>query len=184
MSENSSNQNQSQDNSSSAPSADGSAQRADSGSSEVETLKAQVEKFKNDYLYLRAEFDNYRRNMIKERSDLVKYGSERIIVDILGILDNFERALENKPTPESISNFVKGIEMTQSEFRSVLQKHGIQEVPSQGLAFDPNIHEALSSEESREVKAGHITRVFKKPYKLHEKVIRTGQVVVAREPSN
>ncbi len=184
MSENSSSQNQSQEADSGGSSTNGNGPSVEGASSEIETLKAQVEKFKNDYLYLRAEFDNYRRNMIKERSDLVKYGSERIVVDILGVMDNFERALENKPTPESMANFVKGIEMTQSEFRSVLQKHGIQEVPSQGLAFDPNIHEALSSEESNEIKAGHITRVFKKPYKLHEKVIRTGQVVVAREPSN
>ena len=151
---------------------------------EIDNLKAQVEKFKNDYLYLRAEFDNYRRNAIKERSELVKYGSERVLVDILGVLDNFERAIENKPTAENLTNYVKGIEMTQAEFKSALVKHGVSEIPSQGAAFDPSVHEALSSEESTEIKPGFITRVFKKPYKLHEKVIRTGQVIVAREPSN
>ena len=150
--------------------------------SEVEELKAQVEKFKNDYLYLRAEFENYRRNVIKERSDLVKYGCERLVVDVLGVLDNFERALDVKPTAENLATYTKGIEMTQTELKNVLQKFGVTEIPSKGLMFDPSIHEALSSEETAEVKPGHVSRVFKKPYKLHDKVIRPGQVVVAKEP--
>lgn len=150
--------------------------------SELEEMKAQVEKFKNDYLYLRAEFDNYRRNVVKERADLIKYGCERLVVDILGVLDNFERALEIKPTAESLETYTKGIEMTQAELKSVLQKFGVNEIPSQGQMFDPSIHEALSSEETEAVKPGHISRVFKKPYKLHDKVIRPGQVVVAKEP--
>lgn len=150
--------------------------------SEVESLKNEAEKAKNDYLYLRAEFDNYRRNVIKERSDLIKYGSERLIVDILGVLDNFERALEAKPTPENLVNYVKGIEMTQQELKNVLTKFGVSEIPAQGVQFDPSIHEALSSEETDTVKPGFISRVFKKPYKLFDKIIRPGQVVVAKEP--
>lgn len=150
--------------------------------SEVEELKAQVEKYKNDYLYLRAEFDNYRRNVIKERSDLVKYGSERLVVDVLGVLDNFERALEVKPNSENLATYSKGIEMTQAELKSVLQKYGVTEVPSKGQPFDPAVHEALSSEETTEVKPGFVSRVFKKPYKLHDKIVRPGQVIVAKEP--
>lgn len=149
---------------------------------EVTELKAQVEKYKNDYLYLRAEFENYRRNVIKERADLLKYGCERLVVEVLGVLDNFERALEVKPSAENLMNYTKGVEMTQTELKSVLQKFGVSEIPSKGLAFDPTVHEALSSEETSEVKPGYISRVFKKPYKLHDKVIRPGQVVVAKEP--
>jgi molecular chaperone GrpE len=163
-------------------SVDGNPAAAQAAMSETEELKAQLEKAKNDFLYLRAEFDNYRRNVVKERSDLMKYGSERLIVDVLGVLDNFERALEVKPTPENLANYTKGIEMTQTELRNVLQKFGVTEVPSQGQPFDPNVHEALSSEESANIKPGHISRVFKKPYKLHDRVIRPGQVVVAKEP--
>jgi molecular chaperone GrpE len=150
--------------------------------SEVEELKAQLEKAKNEYLYLKAEFENYKRNVIKERSDLLKYGSERLVSEILGVLDNFERALEIKATPENLATYTKGIEMTHQELKGVLNKFGVSEVPSQGQMFDPNIHEALSSEETDAVKPGYISRVFKKPYKLHDKVIRPGQVVVAKEP--
>ena len=148
---------------------------------ELTAAKADCEKFKNDYLYLRAEFENYKRNVIKERQELLKFGSERLLVDILGVLDNFERGLENKVTAESLATFVKGVEMTQSELKNTLAKFGVTEVPSMGQAFDPNIHEALSSEESSTIKPGHISRVFKKPYKLHDKIIRPGQVVVAKE---
>lgn len=151
--------------------------------SEVEALKAQVEKFKNDYLYLRAEFENYKRNAIKERSELIKYGNERLLVDLLGVLDNFERALETKATPENLPTYVKGIEMTAQEFRQALQKNGVTEVASHGAAFDPNLHEALSSEETDDMKAGHVSRVFKKTYKLHDRILRPGQVVVAKNPT-
>lgn len=152
----------------------------DAAISEIETCKAQAEKFKNDYLYLRAEFENYKRNAVKERSELIKYGNERLLVDLLGVLDNFERALEIKATPENLSTYVKGIEMTAQEFRQALLKNGVTEVASQGAAFDPNMHEALSSEETDDVKPGHISRVFKKAYKLHDRVLRPGQVVVAK----
>ena len=149
--------------------------------SEISNLKAECEKLKNDYLYLRAEFENYKRNVIKERQDLIKFGSERLLVDVLGVLDNFERGLENKITPENLPTFVKGVEMTQGELKSTLAKYGVAEVPSLGQPFDPNLHEALSSEESSIIKPGHISRVFKKPYKLHDKIIRPGQVIVAKE---
>lgn len=148
----------------------------------VEELRAQVEKFKNDYLYLRAEFDTYRRNVIKERSDLTKYGCERLVVDLLGILDNFERALETRLSAENFANYAKGVEMTASEFRQILQRHGVSEVPSLGQPFDPVHHEALTSETTTATPAGSVLRVLRKPYKLHDKVIRPGQVVVARAP--
>jgi len=147
----------------------------------TQELKALAEKHLNDFLYLRADFDNYKKQAIKERSDYLKYGSERLAVEVLGVLDNFERALETKITPENLANFVKGVEMTAHELRAVLQKFGVSEIPSVGKPFDPNVHEALSSEESKEFPAGHVVRVFKKPYKLHDKVIRPGQVVVAKQ---
>lgn len=143
-------------------------------------LQAQADKWKQDYLYLRADFDNYKKHTIKERADLLKYGSERVFVDILGVLDNFERALETKVNQENLSTYVKGVEMTAQELKAALQKFGVLEVNSLGSVFDPNIHEALGSEHSTEVPNGHVSRVFKKPYKLHEKLIRPGQVVVSK----
>lgn len=148
----------------------------------VEELKAELEKHKNEYLYLRAEFDTFRRNAAKERSDLLKYGAERLIVDLLGVLDNFERALETPVSPDTISLYSKGVEMTAKEFRHVLQKFGVTELEAKGLAFDPRVHEALSSEPTIESAPGTVFRVLRKPYKLHDRVIRPAQVVVAKNP--
>ena len=146
----------------------------------VAEAKNEADKFKNEYLYLRAEFENFKRQAVKERSDLRKYGSERLVADLLNVLDIFETALATELNPDNVGNFKKGIELTSSELRSVLQRHGVAEVPSNGAVFDPSVHEALSSQETDEVEPGTITQVFKKPYKLHDRIVRPGQVVVAR----
>ena len=149
---------------------------------ENQKLAEEAEKFKNEYLYLKAEFENYKRHAIKERAELLKFGAERFIRDLLGVLDNFERGLLMKVTPENYLSFVKGVEMTASELKTLLNKHSVTEVPSEGLAFDPNIHEALSAEPSESIPPGHVLRVFQKPYKFHDKILRPGQVVVAKKP--
>ena len=149
----------------------------------VSDAKSEAEKFKNEYLYLRAEFENFKRQAVKERSDLRKYGSERLVSDLLNVLDIFETALATDLSPENVANFRKGIELTSNELRSVLQRHGVAEIPSKGVAFDPAHHEALSSHETNDVEPGTVTQVFKKPYKLHDRVVRPGQVVVARAKS-
>lgn len=151
--------------------------------SELELAQEEAGKWKHDYLYLRAEFENYKRNAIKERSDLLKFGAERMARDILDVMDNFERALQVKLTSDTMQTFKVGVEMTAKELKEVLHKHGIQEVPSEGQPFNPAHHEAISSEATTTVPNGHIARVFKKPYKLHDKIIRTGQVVVAMAPT-
>jgi molecular chaperone GrpE len=150
--------------------------------SELETAQEDVQKWKNEYLYLRAEFDNFKKHAIKERADLLKFGAERVARDILEVMDNFERALQTKVTAETLNTYKTGVEMTAKDLKEALSKHGIQEVPSENQPFNPLIHEAISSEPTTQVAEGHITKVFKKPYKLHDKVIRLGQVVVATAP--
>jgi molecular chaperone GrpE len=151
--------------------------------SELDLAVEEAAKWKNEFLYLKAEFENYKRHVIKERSELLKFGAERVARDILEVVDNFERALQVKVSPETFQNFKVGVEMTAKELKDTLTKHGVQEIPSEGQAFNPAHHEAISSEPTAEVPVGHIARVFKKPYKLHDKVIRMGQVVVATAPA-
>lgn len=147
----------------------------------AQKAQEQADKFKTEYLYLRAEFENYKRNAIKERSDLAKYGTERLVRDFLEIMDNFERALQMKVTADNFQTFAQGVQMTAQELRSMLAKHGVSEIKSDGVPFDPNAHEALTSEASNEVESGHVLRTFKKAYKLHDKIIRPAQVVVAKK---
>ena len=149
---------------------------------ELQKIQEQADKFKNDYLYLRAEFENYKRNAIKERSDLVKYGTERLVRDFLEIMDNFERALQMTVTPENYQMFAQGVQMTANELRGLLGKHGVTEVKSEGVPFDPSAHEAISSEATDTVPPGHVVKTYKKAYKLHDKLIRPAQVIVAKKP--
>ncbi len=163
---------------------DGQPKRLSDDRDETSSTKLEeLEKFKSDYLYLRAEFENFKKHTIKERSDLRKYGCERFAADLLNVLDIFETALSSEVNSDSIANFRKGIEMTATEMRNVLGRHGVTEIPSQGQTFDPAMHEALSSEETADSAPGTITQVFKKAYKLHDRVIRPGQVVVAKAKS-
>lgn len=144
---------------------------------EMDTLKAELERAKRDHLYLLAEFDNYRKNAIKERSDLIRYGSERFVRDFLDVMDNFDRALESEPQNESPLR--KGVEMIAQEIKNLLQKHGVQELSALGETFDPAKHEALNSEPREDVPPGQVIRVFKKAYKMHDKLLRPAQVSVS-----
>lgn len=154
------------------------------GASSAEDLQAEITKLKNDELYLRAEFDNYRRQAIKERADILKFGGERLAKDLLDTLDIFDTALSTEVTAENWETFKKGIELTAQQLRSVLQKHNIQEIESENQPFNPAYHEALGSEARADIPEGHISKVFKKPYKYHDKIIRYGQVIVATSKKN
>lgn len=149
----------------------------------AESVVSEIPKpdYEKDYLYLRAEFENFKKQSIKERSQLLKYGAERLAVDLLETIDVFKSALENEVTADNFEEFVKGVQLTEQHLRSSLERHGIKEIPCKGEAFDPNKHEALSSIATDEVPPGHIVQVFKAPFTYHEKLIRPGQVVVAKE---
>ncbi len=147
---------------------------------ELQKVTEDLDKARNDVLYMKAEFDTYKRNAIKERSDLRKFGGESLIRDLLQVVDNFERALQVKVTPENIKTYSQGVEMTATELTNTLQKHGVTEIPSQNVPFDPAVHEALGAEVSKEVPPGHILRVHQKAFRLHDKVIRPAQVIVAK----
>jgi molecular chaperone GrpE len=159
-----------------------SASQAAETSSAIEAARQEAEKFKNEYLYLRAEFENYRKHAIKERSDLAKFGAERMAVELLNVLDNFERALQNEVNVENFQTFVQGVQMTATEFKNAFKKFGIEDIPSLGQSFDPQKHEALGTEETESVPEGMISREFKKAYKMHDKLIRPAQVMIARKP--
>ncbi len=141
-------------------------------------MAEELAKAKSDYLYLHAEFDNYRKNAIKERSQYLKYANERLLVELLAVNDNFERAITSFKGA-SDDPFFKGMELIRTQMKTIFEQFGVNEVPSEGKPFDPMVHEALSSEESDSVEPGIITRVFRRAYKLHDKLIRPAQVVVA-----
>jgi molecular chaperone GrpE len=141
-------------------------------------LQEQIEELKKERLYLLADFDNFRKQAIKERSDLVKYGSEPIIREFLTVLDNLERAASTPVTADSVESYKNGIEMIVSQFKKVLEKFGVEEVQALGQSCDPLLHEAVSSVENPDAPPNTVTDVLQRAFKLKGKVIRPAQVVV------
>ncbi len=140
--------------------------------------EAQLEEMKKQYLYLRADFENFRRQSIKERSELIKFGSEPVLREFLSVLDNLERASDTAVTADTLDQYKNGVGLIVNQLKKSLEKFGVEEVDCKGQTFDPNVHEALSSSNNPDLPPNSITDVFKKAYKLHGKVIRPAQVVV------
>ena len=145
-------------------------------------IREDLGKVQKKFLYLSAEFDNYRKNMMKERSQLVKYGSKPLMMSLLSILDTFEQALQVEMKSDSVENFKDGMKMVCANLKKTLEDFGVREISfEKGAKFDPKLHEALDQEDSSEVEPGCIIKLYRKAYKLHDVIIRPAQVTVANE---
>lgn len=135
----------------------------------------------NSYLRLNAEFDNYRKRTLKEKTELLKLGSERVLVDVIAVVDDFERALANIETAEDLDAVKEGVALIYNKFTSFLTKHGVKEVEAIGQVFDTDRHEAVTtipaaSDEDKD----KIVDCIQKGYTLDDKVIRYPKVIVAK----
>ena len=127
------------------------------------------------YLRLMADFQNYKRRVEKEKSDVYAYANEKIMTDLLAVLDNFERALAQECSDEA---YVKGMDLIFKQFTEVLGKSGLEEIDPLGEDFDPNFHHAVLTDDNDEYESGKVTMVMQKGYKLKDRVIRPAMVRV------
>lgn len=142
-----------------------------------EQLSKEEEEINTRYLRLAADFQNFRKRVEKEKSDIYAYANEKIVVELLDVIDNFERALEH--SGDSSDSFSEGMNMIFRQFKGVLEKSGVEEMNAIGEQFDPNFHHAVLTENSSEYESGEITQVLQKGYMLNKKVIRPAMVKVA-----
>ncbi len=143
----------------------------------IAELEAQVKEKESKYLYLYADFENFKKRSVKERSDLIKFGWESVARNLLGVVDNLERALDHMPE-NTDANFKQGLNMVLTEFRNTLQKQGVQLIETKDKPFDPNLHEAIATEES-DLPQGTIVKDHVRGYTLHGRLLRPAQVVVS-----
>lgn len=146
--------------------------------SELEENKLKAEEYYNHMQRLKAEFDNYRKRTQKEKEEIAKYGSERIIVSLLPVLDNLERAIGSAQTNQDFQSFSQGVEMIRRQFMKVLEDEGLSPIETVGTEFNPNLHEALLKEAS-DKEENIILAELQKGYYLKDKVIRPSQVKVS-----
>jgi molecular chaperone GrpE len=129
-----------------------------------------------------ADFDNLKRRTEKEKTDFFKFALSETFLDLLAVLDNFERALHHA-NAGSQGDFKIGIEMIARQLNDVLKKYGVVEVPTRDVTFDPNVHEAVVKEETDAVLPGTILAVLQRGYFLNDRLLRPARVKVAASPS-
>lgn len=139
------------------------------------------EELNNSYLRLNAEFDNYRKRTLKEKAELLKTAGEKLLVDVLPVVDDFERALENISKSEDLESTKKGIELIYDKFLDFLLKNGVKRMEVIGEPFDLDKHEALTTvpAEDHQMK-DKIVDSIQHGYTLGDKVIRFPKVIVAK----
>ncbi|HOK25544.1 MAG TPA: nucleotide exchange factor GrpE [Bacteroidales bacterium] len=147
-------------------------------SREAELLD-EVAKWKDDYIRLMAEFDNYRKRTLKEKIDLTKSAGENILKGLLPIVDDFERALKALENSADSSNIKEGIELIYNKFIEFLKQQGLREIEALNCEFNVDLHEAVNkvAVEDESLK-GKVIEVLQKGYYLNDKVIRFSKVVV------
>lgn len=144
----------------------------------VKTAEQQKKEDDEKYMRLMAEFQNYKKRVAKEKQDIQSFANEKIITELLEVLDNFERSLEH--SGDADENYVKGMEMIFQQLKTAMEKAGLKEIQALGEDFDPAVHNAVMQEESDELESGKVSKVLQKGYKLNDKVIRAAMVAVAK----
>ncbi|MCL5267507.1 MAG: nucleotide exchange factor GrpE [Bacteroidetes bacterium] len=143
--------------------------------------EALISSYKDQLLRLAAEFENFRKRVEVERADFVKFSNEKVIRDILPILDDFNRALTNGKANHDFDSFYKGIEMIYQKFYKQLEDKGLKPIDSIGKVFDVTYHDVLMQVQRPEVEPHTIVEEIERGYMLHGKVIKHAKVIVAAE---
>ena len=149
----------------------------------VETIapKAKEEDFKAKYYYLAAEMDNMKRRFDREKENLLKFGNEKLLSNLVGVVDNFDltvAALKND-NDDKVQNIVKGIDMIRTQLLDTLKQNGLTQVEALGKTFDPNFHEAVAQAPAPGKEDQEIVTEYQRGYILNGRLLRASKVVVA-----
>ncbi len=147
---------------------------------------AEQENWKEQYVRLLADFDNYRKRTARDSEESRKFANESLLSAFLPVLDNLDRALhhfeKHQSTGGETDSLIEGVRLTQKQFGELLDKYHVTKVPTQGELFDPNVHEAMGYAETPDVPEGTIVDVYQQGYLLHNRLLRPSLVTLARKP--
>ena len=147
---------------------------------ELVKVKAKAEEQYDQLMRLQAEYDNYRKRTLKEKTEIIKYATEGLVGELLPILDNFDRALSAAKVTSDFDSFSQGVEMIFRQIEAALGKEGLKAIDAVGQPFDPNIHEAVLQVATDEHPENIILEELQKGYFLKEKVLRPSMVKVSK----
>ncbi len=140
------------------------------------------EVLKDRLLRLQADFENYRKRMDREKKDWIAFASEKLVLELLPVLDHFELGLADGAKNGAAPAFIEGFQLICNQLRAALEKAGVQAIDAEGAAFDPHLHEAITHLPSDDVPEGHVVAQTRRGYKLGDKLLRAAQVVVSSGP--
>jgi molecular chaperone GrpE len=149
----------------------------------AEPAPSAEEALRDRLLRLQADFENYRKRMDRERKDWISFASEKLILELLPVLDHFELGLADSARNGASAAFTEGFQLICNQLRAALEKAGVQAIAAEGQAFDPNLHEAITHLPSDQVPEGHVAAQTRRGYKLGDKLLRAAQVVVSSGPA-
>lgn len=147
----------------------------------VDPMAAERDDLRNQLLRARAEFDNYRKRMLRESEQIRKTAARALIEDLLPVLDNLERALEHVTDP-AVDPVLQGVDMVVKSLHGKLASHGLEPIVALGQPFDPNVHEALAHQPSEEHAADVVVAEYHRGYRLGDAVLRPAKVAVSSGP--
>jgi molecular chaperone GrpE len=147
---------------------------------EIEKLKTQIDELNDKYLRHVAEFENFKRRNAKERMELIQTAGKDVIVDLLDVLDDSERAQKSMEEATDLAQIKEGVQLVFNKLRSSLQSKGLKPMETKGVAFNADLHEAITEIEAGPDMQGKIVDEVKKGYYLNDKIIRYAKVVVGR----
>lgn len=147
---------------------------------DIAKLVAERDEARDQLLRTMADYDNYRKRLARENERTRKLAAEAIVRDLLPVLDNLERAVDHAET--EAGPLTEGVRMVLEQFRAVLEKHGLKQIPALNEPFDPNVHEAVMQAESEELPPDHVVQEFEKGYRLGDYILRPAKVVVSKAP--
>jgi molecular chaperone GrpE len=150
---------------------------------EKQALEEEVASLKDRLIRLQADFENHRKRTLRERQDALRYGHENLVKDLLGTVDNLDRAIDHamQSGSKDFESMLQGVELVRRELLAALSHHSVAPVDAEG-EFDPNVHEAMAQLEVSGKPPGNIVDVLQKGYVLHDRLLRPARVVVAKEP--
>lgn len=157
------------------------AQGADALVEECARLKEEVEKEKKEYMFLMAEFDNFRKRTLKEKSELIKNAAEGVFKGLLPIVDDFERAIKASENSDDVAGLKEGMDLIYKKLKKFMEQNGVKEMDPEDREFDADRHEAISAVPvADESQKGKILDTVEKGYTINDKVLRHAKVVVGQ----
>ena len=146
-----------------------------------EELRREVADLKEQLLRKQADFENFRKRLLREKEDSIKYANANLLLDLVQVMDDFERAIKSSEESKNFDSFHSGVEMIEKQLAGLLErKYGLKRFDSEGEAFDPDKHEAISMQDSTEHDTMVVLEDFQKGYQLHDRVLRHSKVKVAK----